>query len=425
MAETLKKLAPKLVTFTLVVVAVAAAYALYWRYTDRPWTRDGQVRADIIKVAPRVAGYITRVTVTNNQFVRKGRLLFEIDESDYRLAVDKAQVSLDQAHEDVEALEAAVRAASATVKQRHAAVTSAEGKVEEAQAGIRSAQAAVSEAESGIISAQALIAQTKANLEEAQREADRARRLAEKRAGAIETAQAKAAAVAAIKAQLNSANAGVAQAQSALDGAKAGEGEARAKLVIAQNGLAESQAAVTTSNADLDKTKADLGQPGEANVRIRQAKVALEEAKLKLAWTKIYAPSDGYISNLYVSEGTYAVTGSALVAFVDSNTFRVHAYFKETKLKHIKPGDRAIVTLMGHHDQPLEGVVDTVGNATNPPDIAATEGELGVVPQIQPTFDWVRLAQRVPVTIHLDKIPDNIQLVSGTTASISIQPSKR
>ncbi|MGB3124760.1 MAG: HlyD family efflux transporter periplasmic adaptor subunit, partial [Pseudomonas sp.] len=125
------------------------------------------------------------------------------------------------------------------------------------------------------------------------------------------------------------------------------------------------------------------------------------------------------------NEGTFAVTGSPLVAFVDSNTFRVHAYFEETKLRHIKKGDRAIVTLMSHTDQPLEGVVDAIGHATNPPDIAATEGEMGVVPQIQPTFDWVRLAQRVPVTIRIKEVPDNIQLVSGTTASISIEPSPK
>jgi multidrug resistance efflux pump len=418
-----KKHIPKLLTITLVVVAAIAVYALYARYTNQPWTRDGQVRADIIKVVPRVNGYIVMVAVTDNQFVKKGDLLFQIDESDYQLAVNKAQVSLDQAGEDVEALEAAVRAAEATVKQRNAAVTSAEGEVDAAKAGITSAQAGVTVAASGITSAQAMIAQTKANLEEAQREAERAQRLADKRAGAVETAQAKTAAATAIKAELDSANAGLTQAQAKLVKAQAGEGEARAKLVIAQNSLAEAQAAVITSNADRDEAQANLGEPGEANVRIRQAKVQLNEAKLKLAWTTINAPSDGYITNLYVNDGSYAVVGSPLVAFVDSNTFRVHAYFEETKLRHFKQGDRAIVTLMGRHDQPIEGVVDTIGRATNPPDVASTEGEMGVVPQIQPTFDWVRLAQRVPVTIRLERVPDNIQLVSGTTASISIRPS--
>ena len=421
--DKLKKHIPKLVTITLVVVALCFAWLLYSRYVARPWTRDGQVRADIIKIAPRVQGYITQVAVRDNQFVAKGELLFEIDPSDYQLAVDKAQVSLDQAREDVEALEAAVRAADATVKQRHAGVTSAEGKVDEAHAGIESAQAAIAEAESGIVSAQAMIAQSKAKLEEAEREAERAKRLADKRAGAVETAESKAAAVAACKAQLDSANAGLTHAQAVLAKAKAGEAEARARLVITENGLAEAQAAVITSSADLDKTKADLGEPGEANVRIRSAKVQLNEAKLKLGWTTIKAPSDGYITNLYVNDGSYAVVGSPLVAFVDSNSFRVHAYFEETKLRRITEGDRAIVTLMGHHDQPIEGVVDTIGRATNPPGVASTEGEMGVVPQIEPTFDWVRLAQRVPVTIRLKEVPDNIKLVSGTTASISIRPN--
>ena len=419
--DKLKKHIPKLVTITLVVVALCFAWLLYSRYVARPWTRDGQVRADIIKIAPRVQGYITQVAVRDNQFVAKGELLFEIDPSDYQLAVDKAQVSLDQAREDVEALEAAVRAAEATVKQRHAGVTSAEGKVDEAHAGIESAQAAIAEAESGIVSAQAMIAQSKAKLEEAEREAERAKRLADKRAGAVETAESKAAAVAACKAQLDSANAGLTHAQAVLAKAKAGEAEARARLVIAENGLAEAQAAVITASAQRDQTKADLGAAGDANVRIRQANVQLEEAKLRLEWTKIYAPSDGYITNLYVNEGVFAATGSPLVAFVNSNTFRVHAYFKETQLRHIQRGDRAVVTLMGHHDQPIVGVVETIGNATNPPGIASTEGQMGVVPQIQPTFDWVRLAQRVPVTIRLEEVPDDVQLVSGTTASISIQ----
>ena len=109
------------------------------------------------------------------------------------------------------------------------------------------------------------------------------------------------------------------------------------------------------------------------------------------------------------------------MAFVDSNSFRVHAYFEETKLRHIKVGDPAVVTLMGHRDKRLEGVVESIGYATNPPKVASTEGELGVVPQIQPTFDWVRLAQRVPVRIRLTQAPDGLQLISGTTASISIE----
>jgi multidrug resistance efflux pump len=416
-----KRYAPKLATFALVLIAGFAAFALFRQYTRRPWTRDGQVRADIIKVAPRVSGYIVQVAVTDNQQVKKGQLLFVIDPSDYQLDVEHARVSLDQTREDVEALEAAVRAAEAMIEQSNAAVTSARGEIDAAEAGIRSAEAAVKEAESGVTSARAFIAQIQAKLEEAESESDRAKRLADRKAGSVETAEAKAAAVKAYQAQLESANAGLVQAQAALDKAMAAKGEAEAKVVIATNGLAEAQAAVVTAIADRDQAQANLGEPGDANVRIRSAQVALDQAQLKLDWTKVYAPTGGHISNLYLKEGTYASAGAPLIALVDSNSLRVHAYFQETKLRHILPGDPAVVTLMSHPDQRLRGEVESIGRATNPPKVASTEGELGVVPSIEPTFDWVRLAQRVPVTIRLLEIPEGVRLVSGTTASISIE----
>ena len=78
-SDKLKKHIPKLVTITLVVVALCFAYALYIRWADRPWTRDGQVRADVVKIAPRVSGYLVEVPVKDNQFVRQGELLFQIN----------------------------------------------------------------------------------------------------------------------------------------------------------------------------------------------------------------------------------------------------------------------------------------------------------------------------------------------------------
>ena len=423
--DIVKNILSKLPTLVLFLVAVGAAYFVYQRWTNQPWTRDGQVRAHIVEIAPRVSGYIVEVSVKDNQFVRKGELLFKIDPSDYQLAVDQAQVQLDQAREDVQALEAALRAAEATIKERNAAVTSAQGQVEAAEAGIKSAEAGVSEAESGIDSARAKIAEIEANLTEAEREAARAERLAQSRAGSEETAEAKAAAVDATKAQLRSANAGLAQAQAAVGKAKAAEGEARAKLVIAQNGMAEAQAAVITTNADRDKAQANLGKPGDANVHVRQAKVQLDKARLNLSWTSVYAPCDGYITNLNVDEGQFGSTGTPIAAFVDSSSFRVDGYFQESKLRHIRPGDRAIVTLMSHPDVKLRGVVDSIGYAVNPPNIAETEGTANLVPQVQPTFDWVRLPQRVPVRIRLQDVPASIQLIAGTTASVAIEPNRQ
>lgn len=419
--EKLKEKMPKVATLTLLIVASVAAYLLYSRYMEQPWTRDGQVRADVVKIAPRVSGYLVKVAVGDNQFVRAGDLLFQIDPQPYQLAVDQAQVQLDQAREDVASLEAAVEVAKASVEQQNAAVKSAKGKIDEAQAGIESATAAVKEAQASILSAEAYITQMEATLKEGKREAARAKRLADKTAGSVEIAEAKAAAVEAYTAQLENAKAGLQQAQATLEKTKASRREADAKAVIARDGLREAEAAVTTALADRDQAKANLGESGEANVRVRQAKVALEQAELELSWTSIYAPSDGYITNMSLLNSTFVSAGTPFALFVDRSSFRVDAYFQETKLKNVQPGDRAVVTLMGFHDQPLEGEVESIGYAINPPNLAATDGPENLVPQIQPTFEWIRLAQRVPVRIRLKDIPEGLQLVSGTTASIAIE----
>lgn len=420
-SDKLKKQFPKLVTTAVVIVACFAAYALSIRYSTEPWTRDGQVRADVVKIAPRVAGYLVEVAVNNNQFVRKGELLFKIDPSTYQLAVDQASVDLDEAREQVAALEASVRAAEATVKQCEASVASSQSRIDQAKAGVQSAAAGIKEAESGIWSAQAMLAQRKAQLDEATREADRAKRLADAKAGSVETAESKAAAVESYQAQLDSAQAGMQQAEAGLEQAKSAKVEAEAQVVAAQNGLVEAQAAVAAAVANLDQAKANLGEPGEANVNIRSAKVKLQQSQLQLSWTEIIAPADGYITNMDLLNDTYVFPGIPFALFVDASSFRVDAYFQETKLKHIEPGSRAVITLMGHHELRLEGEVESIGYAINPPNLADTDGPSNLVPTIQPSFDWIRLAQRVPVRVRLKEIPEDLHLVSGMTASISIR----
>ena len=366
--DIMKNIKSKLPTFLLVLVAVVVAYAVYQRWVHNPWTRHGQVRAEIVKVAPRVSGYIVEIAVRSNQFVRKGDLLFRIDPSSYQLAADGAQVRLRQAREGVAALEATVEAAAARVLQ----------------------------SEAGVIAARAMISQQEAALANARSESGRATRLLGDKAGSVENAERKAAMVL--------------ELQAAVDSARAA--------------FSEAEAAVASAQAGLDQARANLGEPGDANVRIREAKVQLEDAELYLGWTSMYAPFDGFITNLEVNEGQFAAPGHPIAAFVDSSSFRVDGYFQESKLKHIKPGDRAVMTLMSHPDIELTGVVDSIGYAINPPHTASTEGALFLVPQIQPTFDWIRLPQRVPVRIHLEDVPGDIQLVSGMTTSVAIRPSR-
>jgi multidrug resistance efflux pump len=366
--DILKNIKPSLQTIVLVLVAVLVAFIVYSRWIDRPWTRDGQVRADIVKIAPRVSGYIVEVAVQDNQFVRRGELLFRIDPSSYQLAVDTAQAQLQQAREDVTALEASVKAAAAMVLQ----------------------------SEAGVVAARAMIKQQQAALANASSESRRATRLANEKAGSVENAEKGTAAFREIQAGVESARAS----------------------------LSKAEAELTSSQANLDQVKASLGEPGDANVRIREAMVQLEQARLNMSWTSINAPVDGFTTNLDVNEGQFGVAGTPIAAFVDSSSFRVDGYFQESKLKHIKRGNRAIITLMSHPDIELKGVVDSIAYAIDPPDIADTEGASNLVPQIEPTFDWVRLPQRIPVRIRLEDVPEEIQLVSGMTASVAIRPSQ-
>ena len=116
------------------------------------------------------------------------------------------------------------------------------------------------------------------------------------------------------------------------------------------------------------------------------------------------------------------VANQPALALVDVNSFWVYGYFRETMVGELRPGDRAIVTLMTYPDRPLEGYVDSIGWG-----IAQRDGSVGqdLLPAINPTFEWIRLAQRVPVRVHLDLVPEGVELRVGTTASVLVMPGQR
>lgn len=126
---------------------------------------------------------------------------------------------------------------------------------------------------------------------------------------------------------------------------------------------------------------------------------------------------DGYVTNLNLRIGSQAVANQPVLALVDSNSFWVHGFFKETLTGNIRKGDRAIVTLMAYPDTPLEGHVDSLGWG-----IAQQDGSTGfeLLPTVNPTFEWIRLAQRIPVRVHLSKIPNGVELRVGTSASVLV-----
>lgn len=152
-----------------------------------------------------------------------------------------------------------------------------------------------------------------------------------------------------------------------------------------------------------------------ANVQLAQANV--EEAQLNLKFTKVYAPTTGYITNFNLRAGSQVVANTPVVALIDEESFWIEGYFKETDLVGVKSNNKALVTLMMHNDILLEGHIKSIGFG-----IAKQDGSTGndLLPNVNPNFQWIRLAQRIPVKVKLDKVPEELQLRVGMTASIKI-----
>jgi RND family efflux transporter MFP subunit len=147
-----------------------------------------------------------------------------------------------------------------------------------------------------------------------------------------------------------------------------------------------------------------------------QAVAAVGVAKLNLARTEVRSPVNGYVTNLLLDRGDYATVGHPMVAIVDSDSYYVAGYFEETKLRHIKVGNKVSIRLMGY-DAPLEGHVQSVARAITDRDNAIASD---LIANVTPTFSWVRLAQRIPVRIAIDKVPDGITLSAGMTATVVV-----
>lgn len=143
----------------------------------------------------------------------------------------------------------------------------------------------------------------------------------------------------------------------------------------------------------------------------------LEAAQLNLQRTKVLAAVDGYVTNLNVHRGDYARIGEAKMAVVDKNSFWVYGFFEETKLPHVKVGDPADMQLMS--GEVMKGHVESIARAIYDRDNPESRE---LIADVNPTFNWVRLAQRVPVRIHLDHVPDSVVLAAGITCTVIVNP---
>jgi multidrug resistance efflux pump len=206
--------------------------------------------------------------------------------------------------------------------------------------------------------------------------------------------------------------------------------------------LEQAQAQAERDGAALDYARAnqnrqaDLAKEGWASTEVYQQttstlhqsegvvaldKAAIAKAQLDLSRTVIRSPVNGYVTNLLVQLGDYASVGQKLISVVDTDSVWVDGYFEETSLGRIHDGDPATIKLMGY-SQLVRGHVGGIARGINVPNAQPDQAGLA---SVNPIFTWVRLAQRVPVRIHIDQVPDGIRLVAGMTATVQIDPPSR
>ncbi|NKK59860.1 efflux RND transporter periplasmic adaptor subunit [Rhizobium leguminosarum bv. viciae] len=208
-------------------------------------------------------------------------------------------------------------------------------------------------------------------------------------------------------------NIALAQAEAALEGSRAAMEQAHRERER-QERLGDA--------ASLQQKEQARTEEDQARAAYGQALANRDLAKLNLDRSEIKATVNGTVSNLSLRPGDYVTAGAAKVALVDTDSLRVEGYFEETKLPRIHVGDTVSVRLMGQSER-LQGHVDSI--ATGIEDRERTAGT-GLLANINPTFSWVRLAQRVPVRINLDNVPGNVHLIAGLTATVEVgEPSPK
>jgi RND family efflux transporter MFP subunit len=170
--------------------------------------------------------------------------------------------------------------------------------------------------------------------------------------------------------------------------------------------------AISAETVETSRAKAS-----DAAAALQLAQAQLATAQLNLERSTVHSPVNGFVTNLTATVGDYARTGTGVLALVDSDSFYVYAYFMETKLPGIRIGSEADVKLMAG-DTVLHGKVQGLSRAIANP--TASGG--GLLASVNPNFEWIRLAQRIPVRIALDKLPADVELVAGMSATVVVHP---
>ncbi|WP_047257555.1 efflux RND transporter periplasmic adaptor subunit [Chromobacterium subtsugae] len=202
--------------------------------------------------------------------------------------------------------------------------------------------------------------------------------------------------------------------------------QAEAALAAQRATLAQARREAARNHSLADLVAAEAREEGDAKVQLGEATLAAAEAavgvaRLNLERTEVKSPVDGYLNDRTPRAGDYAAGGRAALSIVDARSFHVDGYFEETKLGGVAPNQAVDIQIMGE-SRKLRGHVQSIAAGIENRD---RSNGASLLPNVNPTFNWVRLAQRIPVRIALDEVPANFRLIAGRTATVSVRQGGR
>jgi multidrug efflux system membrane fusion protein len=391
-----RKLTGRLVSIGIVISTVVLGLVVLYNTNYYPRTDDAEIFANFIGIAPQVEGPIIRLNVRDNQFVKQGELLFEIDSRPYQYALERAL-------SDEAALEGQIVDERRRIAALVSAVSVSQANIQSSQADITRWAAAVDQARADVANSEQGVNRAKAEWTYSNNNLHRIEPLLVKqfvtvdqvdRARTSETAQAEV-----LK-------------------------QAASQLQLSQAGLKSALAQYERSKAVFEQSKAQHQQSAHAvttlepliNQRGARAS-AVKSARYNLDNSRVYAPFDARVTNLTISEGAYAHVGQQVFTLIDARTWWAIGNFREGTLQRIVPGMRADVYVLSKPNVRFSGVVDSIGFGVTPN--ADVFGTLAPgLPDVQRTLNWVHLASRYPVRVRVKDPPSELFRVSESAVVV-------
>ena len=355
----------------VVTILIVGVVLFWWHSTFYQDTDDAQVDGHLVQVSARVSGNVVRVNVEENQQVKAGDVLVEMDPKDYQTVIAQDQANL-------EAAEANYESAKVNVPVTN---VSAGSNISEAGANVLQSADQVQQAQHQMDAARAQVAQADANYTKAKLDVERYTPLVQKDVISKQQFDQAVATAAADEAALNQAKSNLSAAEASVRMAQASVQANQARLRNAQTGPRQ---------VEIQRARAD-----QAAAQVEQARASLEQAKLNLSYTRIVAPVNGIVTRKSVELGQNVASGQNMMTLVSLDDVWITANFKETQLNRMRPGQPVEITVDAYGGRKYDGKVTQIGGATG--------SMLSLFPPENATGNYVKVVQRIPVRIDLTR----------------------